>query len=139
MSRSKKINVLVATKLTQGQRKNDFFWATEGELVRFHSECDGESINGHCGCRRSMSGLKSLKATTTMQVAEMDMDEKEYEIKIAQSLKASWGKSLSPQELNTWAHRDAVELLRMGKFWPVGTVVEKRGNTYKARRLCMKP
>ena len=38
---------LVATKETQGQRKNDFSHAREGELVKFGFECDGEEVDGN--------------------------------------------------------------------------------------------
>jgi len=63
------MKLLVATTQTQGQRQNDFCWATPGEILHFGSECDREGIDGACGCKRSLSGLDSLKATTTMIVA----------------------------------------------------------------------
>ena len=52
------MKVLVGTKETQGQRSNDFSWAEDGELVMFGSECDREDVDGTCGCRRAMSGLR---------------------------------------------------------------------------------
>jgi hypothetical protein len=36
------MRILVSTKKTQGQRKNDFCWVPEGEIVRFGMECGGE-------------------------------------------------------------------------------------------------
>ena len=42
-------------------------WCEEGELVRFATECDGERVDGRCGCRRSMTGMSTLKATTTVR------------------------------------------------------------------------
>ena len=57
------MKMLVATKETQGKRRNDFCWATEGELVRFAFQCDGEAVDGRCGCRRSFCGLDSHKAS----------------------------------------------------------------------------
>ena len=50
------MKLLVATTKTQGQRKNDFCWVPEDEIVQFAFVCDGEKIDGSCGCRRSMSG-----------------------------------------------------------------------------------
>ena len=67
------MKILVATKEGQGQRKNDFCWAEEGEVVKFPSECDRETVDGRCGCRRSMSGANSLKGTKTMKVVEFDI------------------------------------------------------------------
>ena len=37
---------LVGTKETQGKRKNDFSWTTDGEPVMYGSECDGEKVDG---------------------------------------------------------------------------------------------
>jgi hypothetical protein len=59
------MKVFVSTKDGQGIRNNDFSWTNEGELVKFALECDGEKIDGKCGCRRSMSGFDTHKATTT--------------------------------------------------------------------------
>ena len=69
------MKILVATKETQGFRDSDFSWAREGELVRFDSECDRDKnrIDGGCGCRRSMVGLETGRATTTFKVVEMDI------------------------------------------------------------------
>jgi len=66
------MKVLVATEETQGHRKTDFCWTEEGELVFFGSECTRETIDGECGCRRSLCGLRTRKATTTFRVVERE-------------------------------------------------------------------
>jgi hypothetical protein len=64
------MKVLVATEETQGRRPNDFCFTEEGELVLFGSECSRETIDGPCGCRRSLVGVRSGMATTTVRVVE---------------------------------------------------------------------
>jgi hypothetical protein len=50
--------MLVATKQTQGQRRNDFSWTREGELVNITGACDSDhDPDGHCGCKRAFTGL----------------------------------------------------------------------------------
>lgn len=65
------MKILVATSKTQGQRENDFFFATEGEMVIEAFVCDSDQGNpdGSCGCSRSFVGLKSGRGTTTAMVA----------------------------------------------------------------------
>jgi hypothetical protein len=60
------MRVLVATRETQGQRTDDFYWANDGELVLPPLVCDSPV----CGCDRSFVGIDSHKATTTAMVAE---------------------------------------------------------------------
>ena len=40
------MKILVATKETQGNRKNDFCFCDEEEIVKAGMECDGESVDG---------------------------------------------------------------------------------------------
>lgn len=69
------MQVLVATKKTQGTRKNDFIHADEGEVVFMPlTKCDGAWADDDCGCARSLCGCRSLKGTTTVMVAELNMD-----------------------------------------------------------------
>jgi len=125
------MKVLVATKETQGNRKNDFDWCNEGEIVRFAFECDGETVDGNCGCKRSMAGIDSQKATTTMKVVDMDITEQKMIELIRQSLaKAGWGAEV--QEL---ANGDTTELLRIAAVFNIGDVVERRGNKFGQRRV----
>ena len=118
------MKLFVSTHETQGQRSNDFCWCEDDELVHWSSECSRETIDGPCGCRRSMAGLVSLKATTTFKV----VDWSDYSIvllsdRIYDSMtKAGW----SPRYHNTNAQ--AIEIERIASQFPVGTVLERRGD-----------
>jgi hypothetical protein len=62
------MHVLVATRATQRQRKNDFFWCREGEIVTPPLiKCTGAYADDDCGCARSMVGVESLAITTTIK------------------------------------------------------------------------
>jgi hypothetical protein len=127
------MHVLVATKETQGQRKNDFCHASDGEIVNFVFECDGESVDGDCGCKRSMGGISTHKATTTVMVVEMSITQPKFIHRIRESLiKGGWAKvGVDASEL---AVADAKELLRIANWYNIGDVLEKRGNKFVRRR-----
>lgn len=136
-----KLKVLVGTKETQGQRKNDFCFVPEGELVIPPMECDRdrENIDGTCGCRRSMAGIAVRTCTTTFKVAEVAMTEDDYLWRLIESEnKSGWlghpseGQRFVNCVLSTITL--GKELLRTAATWPVGTVLEKRGDRILARR-----
>lgn len=132
------MKVLVATSKTQGQRENDFHFANEGEVVIFGSECDREAVDGKCGCRRSMVGCESRKATTTFLVVERPIDQAGLETTVRMSLtEGGWvGKEWSdPAADAEWVREDAAELARVAAHFATGTVLEKRGTTFKERRV----
>ena len=129
------IKVITSTSETQGQRGNDFCHTPDGEIVRFGLECDGETIDGSCGCRRSMIGIDCLKGTTTVTVSESQISYETFCDKIRKSYLNSWGK-LDKAEL--FDLEDAItaeidDLLNIAASFPVGTVLEKRGNGLVAR------
>lgn len=123
------MKVLVATKASQGKRRNDFCWADEGELVGFASECDGESIDGGCGCRRSFTGMYSRKGTTTAKVIEFEGTREDYVEVLALTNAAAWGGLILREE----SEREAEELLRIADTFDVGYIVEKRGDEIQTR------
>ena len=130
------MRILVATKEGQGQRRNDFCHAREGEIVVFGSECDGETVDGSCGCRRAMVGSLSLKSTTTMKV--VDMPHAEFRIRTAirrRMERGGWDKLMTPEEIAEEVEADARELLRLAAAFPVGMIVERRGNQFQERRV----
>jgi len=129
------VRVLVATKQTQGQRKNDFCHATVNEIVMFGTECTHERIDGKCGCKRSLTGVLSGKATTTFRVTETDLTPDDLCATRLAGLRATgWGKYLSDEELTSRAREDVAYLTSIvGDFKP-GDVLERRGNTYRLRR-----
>jgi hypothetical protein len=129
------MKVLVATEQTQGQRSNDFCWVPEGEMVRFGMECDSDRGNpdGGCGCSRSMSGMKSHKATTTMMVVDKDITPEQYTNAVLESLKGGGWIEKDATE-SEWATEDAEELLRVADGFDVGDIIEKRGYDIQQRR-----
>lgn len=129
------MKLLVATKETQGKRKNDFCFCDEGEIVIFPVfECDRERIDGDCGCRRSMVGTKSRKATTTMKVIDSITTCAELENIIRQSLdNGGWLKLMDEKEIQKWITRDAKSLVELAASFNIGDIIEKRGNKFRAR------
>lgn len=116
-------NVFVSTKLSQGFRKNDFSFAAEDELVMFASECDGEKVDGKCGCRRSMTGFWSRKGTTTFRVSVYSGTREAYVKEFMSSLKGS-GWTFPDEDIVAMAD----ELLDLAAKFNVGSLLEKRGN-----------
>ncbi|MEW6657216.1 MAG: hypothetical protein AB1424_01020 [Thermodesulfobacteriota bacterium] len=124
------MKLLVATSATQGQRKNDFNFCTEGEFLSFTFECDGETIDGPCGCRRSLSGLDSRKATTTMRVANVPAGE--FINKLVNHLIESWNYPL--EEAEEQALQEIRMIQQVTAQFPEGAILEKRGNEFFERR-----
>jgi hypothetical protein len=121
--------VLVATRQTQGQRKNDFSWAVDNEPVRFGLECDGEAVDGRCGCRRSFSGMQSNKNTTTARVASLPITRNDFLRMLGESMKVA-GWSFDEKDIQEIAD----ELLMIASRFNEGDIVEKRGNNIQVRR-----
>src|SRR6266852_3853032 len=86
------IQIFVATTETQGQRENDFYFVPEGEIVTLPvMTCTNEHVDGPCGCKRSMSGINTQKATTTMKISTFDGNLFELDRMIAEAMrKAGW-------------------------------------------------
>jgi len=111
------MKLFTATRLAQGQRDNDFCWAEEEELVRFPFECDGERVDGQCGCRRSMAGILSQKGTTTIKVIELAIGKEALQ----------FVTRLPDAELD--------QLLAAAAEFEVGDICERRGGTIQQRRM----
>ena len=126
------MKVLVSTKEKQGLRKNDFCHVPDGELLAFSTECDGESVDGNCGCRRSFSGIASHKGTTTAKVVEASLTRTELKDMLVKSITdAGW--NISPESMRKLATDMAKDLVKLAAAFPTGSIVEKRGNTYQTR------
>jgi hypothetical protein len=128
------MRVLVSTKRTQKQRENDFSFVPENELLYFGTQCSGEKVDGSCGCRRSLVGVKCLKATTTMKVAASELDVEG----LAETIHRAWKKggfteSLDDGRTRGRARRMAKELAAIAKKYPVGSVLERRATFAKRR------
>ncbi len=133
------MRVLVSTKESQGTRSSDFSHTQDNELVKWGFECsrDKNNIDGGCGCRRSLVGIDSLKATTTFKVADLPFTKKQYEEAIAKGeAKGGW-LVLSEKTIKgmpKWVKEEVDDLLDIADHFPVGTVLEKRGDEYRMRQ-----
>ena len=129
------IKLLVATKETQGKRNNDFCFAEEGEIVVRGSECDGEAVDGRCGCKRAMCGVKTRTATTTMKVVELDIEPEDVKEQMKESLvKGGWASLMKPKEVEEMVNDSYKENVELAEYFGVGAIVEKRGDTFQSRR-----
>jgi len=123
------MNILVATKETQGQRKNDFFWAEEGELVMLPAfTCDGGFTDDRCGCNRSMCGIQSGKATTTVKVVATDYTLGELTHKVLDSRRAAGWKPSPGVALS-----EAKELVSLAESFRNGDILELRNQELRVR------
>lgn len=130
------MRILVATKATQGKRANDFSFAIEGEPAVIPAmECDGEAVDGHCGCRRAMVGLESHSATTTVKVVERDLTPRQLELIIRKSWQqAGWAK-LMGAKIEAYARDEAQELIRMAQAMRLHGVYGRRGGSMEFRGM----
>lgn len=121
------IKCMVATKETQGQRENDFCFATEGEIVRFGPLCcSDKNLDGGCGCARSLIGIESGKATTTMKIVEMDITQAKYLAMVKASVKRT-----EDDATDETIELDAMEVLYASEQFGVGFIIEYRGGFVK--------
>jgi hypothetical protein len=128
------MKLLVATKEGQGIRKNDFCWVPEGEIVHFGFECDKDrdDIDGPCGCRRGMVGIECAKATTTMRVMDLSVKRREVVERLKKHYQEDWKLKASVAE--KMARDEVKELLGVADKFPIGAIVEKRGDVLQSRR-----
>lgn len=124
------MKVLVATSEMQGQRDNDFNWCDEGELVTFGDSIhDREEVDGNCGCRRSMAGIRTWRSTTTFKVAESELTKNEYISHVVDTKnKQGWQGCIE-----RWMPEIDV-LLSIAKAYSEGTILEKRGDMIQTRQ-----
>ena len=130
------MKILVATKATQGKRTNDFSFATEGEPIMIPvMECDGEPVDGHCGCRRAMAGLESHSATTTVKVVERDLTPRRLELLIRKSWQqAGWAKLVGAR-IEGYARDEAQRLIRLAQAMRLHGVYGRRGESMEFRGM----
>ncbi len=122
------VKVLVATEETQGQRRNDFCFVPEGELVYASARCSKGLVDDACGCSRSLSGISCGKATTTVRVVEREMTRDDLAAAIKEAMKRG-GWKVNDETVAKMAHR----LVHLAMPYRVGTVLECRGGVAKER------
>lgn len=132
------MKVIIATRETQGQRRSDFAFADEGEIVLPAEPHDDEPVDGACGCQRSFDGISSGRATTTAKVADLPLTKEQYCAEILRAypeletlLKAGWPRD---QVLSA-----ALEFLEIAKEFPAGAILERRGEDILERKTKTTP
>ena len=129
------MKVFVATKETQGTRSSDFCFCDEGEFVHFSFECDRDTndIDGGCGCRRSMSGFNSSKATTTFKIFDTEINTEDY---LNMLIKTSTREEWYPNTLKLDDLKEEIQqLCQLANEFEVGDIIEKRGPHFKVRKV----
>jgi hypothetical protein len=100
-----------------------------------HVHACEEPVDGPCGCRRSLVGLRSQQATTTVEVADLPltMDDLCDDVRAALA-DAGWLDCIDdPDIAERWVADIAWELVQAGARFGVGTVLERRGRTLQVR------
>jgi hypothetical protein len=86
-----------------------------------------------------MAGLVSHRATTTMKVTEReDLNPDTYLTLIVDGLESQGyvtEESMANRRVKEWVHELAHELITLAAGWPIGTVVERRGDLNQRRTL----
>ena len=120
------MKIIVATKETQGQRKDDFHFADEGEIVTV-SDCD--NLHGTCGCERSMVGVRSTGGTTTMMIVQADMTREQY----IEQLRTANGDYAGVDLSDAVFAVQADALLELAAEFTAGAVIERNGDDFQQR------
>ena len=128
------MNIFVSTKETQGRRKNDFCFVPDNEPVLFGSACACESVDGKCGCKRSLVGAYCHIATTTFKVVNTPMSERDYVERMLQSSRDAGWPIDENKELYSIVYEDIQEILKMADYFKEGDILERRGNKIKTRQ-----
>ena len=124
------MHVLVAA--AEQTMPGDYAWTVEGELVHLPlADCDCPD----CACSRAFVGVASLRSTSTVRVADLDISRDDYWQVIRDSLSAAgWavpGDPECPPGMNLDSY---IELhLEVAENWPEGTIIERVGDQLWAR------
>lgn len=135
------MKMFVATQQTQGTRANDFTQCDEGVIVTFPAfECDGESVDGKCGCKRSLIGIVGGATTTFKVVDAPEMDAERYESLVLQHFRdGGWlarndeGEGDDPEAVEAVRAEHVRPMLALAAKFPAGLVLEKRGGKFQSR------
>ncbi|RAS59485.1 hypothetical protein C8D87_11497 [Lentzea atacamensis] len=123
--------VLVATTRTQGLHGDDFIGCSPDELVDITSSCDNPDPDRACRCCRAFTGLDTRQPTSTAEVVEREMTWSDYVVAHHTSLlRAGLPDNRTVRD---WAYQAARDIARIAGAFPVGTVVERRGDDIHER------
>lgn len=104
-------------------KKNDFNYATPGEVLTLGSVCDGDAAHRRsCGCGRAFSGLDTTKATTFGIVKEMDADDVRRLVRDSQFV-TGWTIGDDRDETTEMVMGDVRTIAEMIEDQPVGSEI----------------
>jgi len=136
------MKLLVSTRKGQGVRGNDFCFVPDGDPVHIMPfGCDGEIVDGPCGCKRSAGGILNGKGTTTFTVAEVpeikDVDDLEG-LLISSYSRGGWLNKRSGEAENKeflgHIRKEARRLEALALKFRPGQVLERRGRIIQRRK-----
>jgi hypothetical protein len=131
------MKLFTSTTKTQGQRKSDFCFVPEDEIVVFSFICDTDAKSSDpdsgCGCGRSLAGAICQKGTTTFKVVDSPLSANDY-IHLYLGAMQDAGLLFEGKRIHIGFRKDARELLRMATLFEVGDVVEVRKNKFQKRK-----
>jgi len=129
------MQVLVATKATQGAMAHDQMTGVAGELVWLLEPCRACWCypDGRCTCGRMFSGLTSFRASSTAVVSEVPGLRR---LDLAQAMRRfvrARRELFCGGEHSFTAAIDG--LIAQAALWPVGTVLGRRGHVLLPRGI----
>ncbi|MBM7507486.1 hypothetical protein JOE61_001300 [Nocardioides salarius] len=122
------MKVLVATSRTQGDVEGDYSFCVPGELLWITMVCDTDRLYPErgCGCGRGFGGLTSHRATTTAEVAELDITETQLRLAVTTSLTDQGWLVPETAELHHELVAETVDLIHeIAEPLPAGTIVRR--------------
>jgi hypothetical protein len=125
------MKLLVATGISQGARANDFNYVKDGELLIFAPQCNDSNADSSCGCRRSLLGIFSRRATTTFMVKEINLSVTDLKNILFNFHKEF--QDLPDEYLWEKAEKDLAILTQCTEPFIEGTILERRDDYLSAR------
>lgn len=125
------MNILLATSETQGQKRGDFCWTDENEIVTLPFMCDNSCT---CGCARALGGVKSKKSTTTFKVVDSPMHPRDFHIAILEDLITGGWYKKGDRKAIEHSRETAAELRRIAGLFKPGTILEKTRTKFRVRK-----
>ena len=129
------MKVLVATSRTQGDVEGDYSFCVPGELLWITMVCDTDRLYPErgCGCGRGFGGLTSHRATTTAEVADLDITEAQLRLAVTTSLTDQGWLVPETAELHHELVAETVDLIHeIAEPLPAGTIVRRRIHDFHA-------
>ncbi|MEN8707231.1 MAG: hypothetical protein ABF306_13940 [Nocardioides marinisabuli] len=129
------MKVLVATSSTQGDVDGDYSFCVPGEILWITMVCDTDRLYPEkgCGCGRGFGGLTSHRATTTAEVADLDITEADMGLAVRTSLTDQGWLAPEIAEMHDEIVAETVELVRaLAEPLPEGTIVRRRLDEFHA-------